>query len=175
MLRSDHRERYASVEAVEADLRNYFEGRPIEARRGSFRYVFGKFVRRYAVYVAAAAVVMLALVGGLIGTSVALHRANNLADESVIFTIKRNCLTRKQRMRMDNSPPRFEFSAASYPESRFGSSARIQWFHLWRACTEQGELRWFPNAGGEILALGGSPPSLICTSAGKEPRVTSVT
>jgi len=57
--------RYASVEALAADLRACLEGRPVSARPASFGYVAGKFVRRHRAAVAGAATAVLALVLGL--------------------------------------------------------------------------------------------------------------
>jgi serine/threonine-protein kinase len=45
-LRSDPKERYASVEALLRDLNHYVRNEPLEAQTDSFRYRLGKFVRR---------------------------------------------------------------------------------------------------------------------------------
>ena len=172
MLRSAHRERYASVEAVEVDLRNYFDGRPIEAQRGSVRYVFGKFVRRHAVYLAAAAVVMLALVGGLIGTSVSLRKANNLADENRDLLYQAGTVERSSSACGWTTRLRASNSQSTHPRSRLGRSERIRVVpsmedvhRAWRITLVARCRRGDPGTGG-------SPLSLVCTSAGKQPRVT---
>lgn len=56
--------RYATAAAFADDLRRWLDRRPIMARPDSPGYRFGKFVRRHRLGVAAAALVLLALVGG---------------------------------------------------------------------------------------------------------------
>ncbi len=75
-------ERYASVAALEADLRRYLRHEPIAARPDSRRYRTAKFVRRHRAAVALAAVAVLALVGGLVGTLTQARRATAQADRA---------------------------------------------------------------------------------------------
>ncbi len=64
-------ERYASVESLANDLRNYLDGLPVEARAPSAFYRAGKFVRRHRLGTAFAAfaVIALATIAGLAVTS----------------------------------------------------------------------------------------------------------
>jgi serine/threonine protein kinase len=64
-LRDEPGERYASVEAFAADIRAYLESRPVAARSGNAWYRTRKFLRRYWVPVAAAALVIASLSAGL--------------------------------------------------------------------------------------------------------------
>jgi len=68
-LRKEPAERYASVEQLDADLRRYLEGQPIQARPQTTLYRLGKFVRRHR---AGVAVTTLALAATLIAAGVAL-------------------------------------------------------------------------------------------------------
>lgn len=61
--------RYSSAEALAADTERYLDGRPVAARGDDWRYRVGKFVRRHKTGMAAAALVLLSLIGGLIGTA----------------------------------------------------------------------------------------------------------
>ncbi|MEO8878834.1 MAG: serine/threonine-protein kinase [Gemmatimonadaceae bacterium] len=74
-LRQEPARRYASVDALDADLRRYLTGLPIAAQRDWLGYRFRKFVRRNVAAVAASALVLLALVGGVIATSSQAKRA----------------------------------------------------------------------------------------------------
>ncbi|MCG6117577.1 MAG: serine/threonine protein kinase [Aquimonas sp.] len=65
-------QRYASAEALRLDLLAWLEGRPVRARAGGRRYVFGKFLRRHALAVGASAAAVLLLAGA---TGVALQQA----------------------------------------------------------------------------------------------------
>jgi len=59
-LRKEPERRYSSADELGADLRRHLEGRPVLARRDTFGYRAGKFVRRHRAGAAAtAAVVML--------------------------------------------------------------------------------------------------------------------
>jgi serine/threonine protein kinase len=85
-MRKDRSRRYASAEALAADVRRYLAGEPLEAAPESRAYLLRKFVRRHRVQVSAAAVVALALVGGLAAT---LWQANVAARERDLAQLER--------------------------------------------------------------------------------------
>jgi serine/threonine protein kinase/Flp pilus assembly protein TadD len=62
-LRKDPRRRYASVEQLSEDIRRHLSGLPIRARKDTFLYRGGKFLRRHAFGVAAAVAFALLAVG----------------------------------------------------------------------------------------------------------------
>jgi serine/threonine-protein kinase len=66
-LRKSPPERYASVAALADDLRRHLAHQPILARPENFAARARKFIRRHRAGVAAAAVVLLALAGGVAG------------------------------------------------------------------------------------------------------------
>jgi len=68
-LRKEPQNRYSSVEQLAEDIRRHLDGRPVTARKGTFRYRASKFIRRHRVTVAAAVVVALALLGGVSGVA----------------------------------------------------------------------------------------------------------
>lgn len=61
--------RYASAEALAADVRRHLDGLPVAARPATAGYRLRRFVRRHRVGVSAGAAVALALVAGLAGTA----------------------------------------------------------------------------------------------------------
>ncbi|MBK8597932.1 MAG: serine/threonine protein kinase [Holophagales bacterium] len=68
-LRKEPAERYSSVEAFARDVRNFLEGRPVTARRGTLRYRAARFTRRHAVSLAAAGIVVgLFFLAGILHT-----------------------------------------------------------------------------------------------------------
>jgi non-specific serine/threonine protein kinase/serine/threonine-protein kinase len=71
-MRKDPQERYASAEEFSADVGRYQEGLPVQAQRGSFRYVARKFVRRHRS--AAAGAVIAVLLATAAGAAIA-HQA----------------------------------------------------------------------------------------------------
>ncbi len=71
-----HRERrYETASALASDIQRYLADEAVEARPPSAAYRFQKFVRRNKGQVIAAGLVLLVLVGGVIGTSIGLVRA----------------------------------------------------------------------------------------------------
>jgi serine/threonine protein kinase len=64
-LKKNPQERYPSVTLLADDLRRYLQHEPISARPDTVAYVAAKFLRRYWVPVAAAALVIASLSGGL--------------------------------------------------------------------------------------------------------------
>ncbi|MEO8438966.1 MAG: serine/threonine-protein kinase [Spartobacteria bacterium] len=68
-LRKEPGLRYSSVAQFSDDLGRYLEGLPVRARTSTVRYRAGKFVRRHKVGVAAALLLALSLVAGVIATT----------------------------------------------------------------------------------------------------------
>ncbi|HEY9541062.1 MAG TPA: tetratricopeptide repeat protein, partial [Luteimonas sp.] len=74
-MRHDRAERYASAGALADDLQRFLDGRPLAAVPASHRYVWGKFMRRHRVGLAAASVALVALLGGLAMSLYGLQQA----------------------------------------------------------------------------------------------------
>jgi serine/threonine protein kinase len=64
-LRKEPERRYSSAAELSEDLRRYMDGRPVAARNSTWAYRTAKFIGRNRVGAAAAALVMLAILGGL--------------------------------------------------------------------------------------------------------------
>lgn len=67
-MRKEPSRRYASVSQFAEDIRRHLEGLPVIARKDTWRYRTNKFVLRNKLAVAAAALVFLTLVGGIVAT-----------------------------------------------------------------------------------------------------------
>ncbi|KRG84285.1 hypothetical protein ABB34_09755 [Stenotrophomonas daejeonensis] len=74
-LRKEPGQRYASVAALADDLRRYLGRRPVSARAGERGYRARRFLRRNAWPLAAAALVALSVLGGLLASVLALREA----------------------------------------------------------------------------------------------------
>ncbi|MDQ2856419.1 MAG: tetratricopeptide repeat protein, partial [Acidobacteriota bacterium] len=74
-MRKEPERRYASVSQLAEDVRRYLDGRPVLAHQDTFSYRAAKFVRRNKAGVAAAGLVALALVGGIVAASWQARRA----------------------------------------------------------------------------------------------------
>jgi non-specific serine/threonine protein kinase/serine/threonine-protein kinase len=68
-MRKEPNRRYASADQLSEDLRRHLEGLPVAARKGTAAYRAGKFLRRHKAGAAAAAVIFLSLIGGIVATS----------------------------------------------------------------------------------------------------------
>ncbi len=67
-LRKEPQRRYASVEQFAEDIRRHLEGLPVTARRDSWKYRTGKFATRHKLGVAATALIVVAVLGGVAAT-----------------------------------------------------------------------------------------------------------
>jgi serine/threonine-protein kinase len=84
-MRKEPARRYASVAQLSEDVRRHTDGLPVIARKDTFKYRASKFVRRNKASVAAAALVLLTLIGGIVAVawqaSVAKEQARVAAQE----------------------------------------------------------------------------------------------
>jgi non-specific serine/threonine protein kinase/serine/threonine-protein kinase len=67
-LRKEPQRRYVTVEQFSEDLRRHLEGLPVSARKDTLSYRTAKFIQRNKVGVAAAALAVVAVIGGLVAT-----------------------------------------------------------------------------------------------------------
>ncbi len=69
--------RYDSAASFANDLENFLGNRPLVAKRPSSAYVFGKFVKRNPVLVAAISIALLSLIGATVFSIIAADRARS--------------------------------------------------------------------------------------------------
>ena len=98
-LRKEAPLRYSSVEQFSEDLRRYLEGLPTVARRGTLGYRALKYIRRNKVPVAAAALILLSLLGGIGATM----RQTMIAKAAQRFAEGEQGRAEIQRMRAENA------------------------------------------------------------------------
>ncbi len=80
-LQKDRSRRYETASSLARDLERYLLDEPVQARPPSAAYRLRKFMRRNKGPVLAASLVLVALIGGMIGTSWGLLRALSEAEE----------------------------------------------------------------------------------------------
>lgn len=68
-MRKEPQRRYATAEQFAEDIHRHLDGRPVRARHDTFTYRAGKFIRRQKIAVAAAALVTVTLLIGIITTT----------------------------------------------------------------------------------------------------------
>jgi len=81
-LEKDRRRRYATVSEFAADLTRYLADEPVVARPPSVAYRVQKFVRRNRLAVTAASIVALAVIAGLVTSSVLYVRAERARTDA---------------------------------------------------------------------------------------------
>jgi serine/threonine protein kinase len=79
-MRKSPQRRYPSAEALAADIQRHLEGEPVQAAPDSVIYRAGKFVKRNRAGVLAAALVLLAIVGGGVASFVGWRAAAQARD-----------------------------------------------------------------------------------------------
>jgi serine/threonine protein kinase len=87
-MRKEPSRRYTSVGQFSEDIRRHLDGLPVIARKDTVSYRAGKFVSRHRIGVAAATLVLLSLVGGIIATLIQVrtsHREKAKAEAISVF------------------------------------------------------------------------------------------
>ncbi len=82
-LEKDRNRRYETASSLAQDVQRYLRDEPVLARPPSAAYRLRKFTKRNKGALAAAAVVLLALVGGIVGTTLGLLEARQQRDAAV--------------------------------------------------------------------------------------------
>ena len=68
-LRKEPEQRYATVDQMSSDIQAYLDQRPVAARRGSWRYLAIKLIKRNKLALGATSLILLSLIGGSIGVA----------------------------------------------------------------------------------------------------------
>lgn len=84
-MRKEPSRRYASVAQFAEDIRRHLDGLPVLARKDTFKYRATKFVNRNKMAVAAAALVTLALIGGILGV---VWQARAASEKAILAAAK---------------------------------------------------------------------------------------
>jgi WD40 repeat protein/serine/threonine protein kinase len=145
-LEKDRSRRYQTARGLAADVQRYLDGNPVEACPPSWRYRFGKLLRRHKVPAIAIALIAMAL---MVGTGVSLwqaleaHDARRLADARLAAEIE----ARQQAVQRETSLRRELYATDINLAWRYwqeGDAARCAGvLDRQRPTAEQEELRGF--------------------------------
>src|SRR5262249_22068705 len=103
-LEKDRARRYETATGFAADVQRYLADEPVVARPPSAGYRLRKFVRRHRGPVAAASIVLLLLVAGIVGTTIGLVEARkqrDAADEAEKLASSRLTQVESEKQRAD--------------------------------------------------------------------------
>ena len=132
-LKKNPAERYATVSALGDDLQRWLEGRPVHARPDSARYRVSKFVRRHAIAVGAATVVVASLAGFGI---VSVRQARVVSEQRRVAQIERDTAEQVVRVLIDlfqTTNPEVRPDGDRMPVGEFLSGAQDRSLELLRA------------------------------------------
>lgn len=171
-VRREPHHRYESVDRLVADIENYFEGRPVDARSGTLGYLAGKFMRRHKVSVAAAVFGVLALVIGLISTLTALQSANRSAEDAN-RAVKNYAIANHELELMAALPEyddgnvvdAFRRLIAIGPDSPYPEAAGWEWYYAWNRLAEATRGPMLNDAGRKILQIGRNGELVLTTGS----------
>jgi serine/threonine protein kinase len=138
-LRKNPQQRYRSVEQLSEDIRRHLEGKPVLARKATLAYRAGKFIQRYKTGVAAAAIILVILLGGIIATLRQASIARQLVREKrrVLYAAQMN--QAEQAWETTNIARLRELVDSQLPQPGEEDLCGFEWRYLWRLLHHNGE------------------------------------
>jgi WD40 repeat protein len=138
-LRKDPQQRYRSVEQLSEDIRRHLQGRPVLVRKATFAYRASKFMQRYKTGVAAAAIILVILLGGIIATLRQASIARQLVRDKrrVLYAAQMN--QAEQAWETTNIARLRELIENQLPQPGEEDLRGFEWRYLWRLIHHNGE------------------------------------
>ncbi len=136
--RDEPEARYATIDALAADLRAWLDGRPVAARRGERSYVLRKFVRRHRLGTA---------LGALAAAALAVSLVVNIEARSAAEAAAQRAVATQQFLR--------DTFAEANPRTRGGRPSRIEDVLATAAATAVRRFEGDDLLRAEVLALVG--------------------
>lgn len=100
-MRKDRSHRYRTPTSLAEDIRNYLDGRPLQAGPESAAYRVRKFVRRYWGRVFVAGLLLVTLATGALSTSIGFARASSKAHEAELARDRERTATVELKLALD--------------------------------------------------------------------------
>ena len=104
-LRKEPGRRYQSAGQFSADIQRHLDGLPVIARKDTFQYRSTKFIKRHRIGIAAALLILVSLIGGMIATLWQAHaaRQESAKAEEIKNFLKQTLDHTNQRMTGKNN------------------------------------------------------------------------
>lgn len=96
-LSKERDRRYETANGFAKDIERFLDHEPVQAGPPSASYRLRKFYQRNRLQVAAASIVLLTLIGGIIGTSIGLWEANRQTEIARTAAVKADLATEQER------------------------------------------------------------------------------
>ncbi len=173
-LEKDRNRRYETASAFAADVQRYLRDEPVLACRPSATYRLRKLLRRHKGPVLAVALVALALVGGIIGTTWGMIHATNAQADAVQSAHQKEEALKEKESALALAQQSGPAPAASAGRWANGSAASTPWPRPPRSTPTTGcaTKPWLPwRSSISSAARAGKPirrepfllPSMVCT------------
>jgi serine/threonine protein kinase len=145
-LEKDPARRYASASDLAADIRRHCDGEPVSAAPPSGAYRLRKFAARHVLELTAAAVVLLALLAGLVLSIAYYLRSEYQRERTERLSYRASLGAAVHLLGLKQPDPAREFLLACAPGMR-----SWEWRHLWH------EANAVPAAGDSVFRRTGEP------------------
>jgi len=124
-MRRAREDRYSSVESLAADVRRHLAFEPVAARAGATGYRMRRYLRRHRWGVAAAAALLLAIVGGSIGTGWQAHRAAQERDAALAEAERSEAVNQAMMTMFEEANDRGQASSITAKDLIDGTARRL--------------------------------------------------
>jgi WD40 repeat protein/serine/threonine protein kinase len=148
-LEKDRNRRYETANGFAMDVQRYLADEPVLACPPSMGYRFGKFARRHKGPVLAVSVVSMALISGIVGTTLAMLRAQTAEDFAVAESRakekalqQKGAALRQVREEQKRTVEAHQRTQAALLESR-REAARLAFEQAYNECSQQNIDRGF--------------------------------
>ncbi|MCI0620599.1 MAG: serine/threonine protein kinase [Acidobacteria bacterium] len=130
-LRKEPERRYPSVDGLHEEIERYLEGLPVKARRGTFSYRAGKFLRRHTTAVVAGALIAaaLAVTAGTAVRSARIARSEADRNERLLYTV--HIKAAAEAWEAGDSQRAIEQLELGRPRPGRTDLRNFEWFLLW--------------------------------------------
>jgi serine/threonine protein kinase len=182
-MRKEPQRRYASAAEFSEDIRRHLEGLPVAAQEDRWSYRARKFVLRNRLAVAAALLVIVSLIGGIVSTTLQARRADRRFNEvrtlanSFLFDIYGQIETLPGSTKVRESIVRTVLRYLNNLAAEAGDNPELQW-ELATAYQKIGDVQGYglhPNLGQTAESMDSHRKALAIAeqlaARGNEPRV----
>ena len=165
--------RYESVEQFSTDIRRYQEGLPVRARKDTLGYRTSKFLRRNKLAVAVASLAAMALVGGIVSTTIQRNRADRLRvraekgeDSNRLLLYAAQMSLAYQAWETANVGQALDLLGAQRPSPGQEDLRGFEWYLLWHLAHERSRPLHGPTAAVHAVVFSRDGAKVAAESSG---------